>query len=103
METQEQAWTTIGIRLNGGDKLYTYKCYLPVEVGAKVNIKLPSNLIHTATVQTVHDMPQLSEKWETKWAVVVQTAGEAFAEAEALRNSPSALGASLGLRGEKND
>lgn len=93
----EPPFTTIGVKLTNADKLYTYKCALPVAVGDRVNIKLPAGLVVTTTVQTVHDEPILSDKWQTKWSVVVQTAAEAMAEAEAARNEQSDLGKSLGL------
>ena len=86
--------TTIGIHLKGNTaRLYTYQCNRPVKVGDWVNVKLPSNLIVTNQVREVHDTPQLSDKWETKWAVVVQTKEEY----EAAQQEGSDLGKELGL------
>jgi len=97
LNPDEPPFTTIGVKLQNGDRLYTYKCALPVAVGDRVNVKLPAGLVVTTTVQTVHEAPILSDKWQTKWSVVVQTAAEAMAEAEAARNAQSDLGRSLGL------
>lgn len=85
--------TTIGCFLNGAKRLYTYQCQRPVEVGDRVNVKLPHGGIVTITVQEVHPTPQLSDKWETKWAVVVQTK----AQWEVEQNQGSDLGRELGL------
>lgn len=86
--------TTIGVFLKGNaSRKYTYQCARPVAVGDRVNVKLPSGLIITVAVEDVHDTPQLSDKWETKWAVVVQTK----AEYDALQGQGSELGKELGL------
>lgn len=85
--------TTIGCFLNGAKRLYTYQCQRPVEVGDRVNVKLPHGGIVTIKVQEVHPAPQLSEKFETKWAVVVQTK----ADWEAEQQQGSDLGKELGL------
>ena len=79
--------------LKGGGRLYTYQCQYPVKSGDKVNVKLPSGHITTVNVEEVHPTPQLSDKWETKWAVVVQTKEEA----EAAAKEGSDLGKELGL------
>lgn len=85
--------TTIGLFLSGAKRLYTYQCQRPVEVGDRVNVKLPNGTICTQKVEEVHPKPQLSDKWETKWAVVVQTK----AEYEAANKESSELGKGLGL------
>lgn len=85
--------TTIGCYLNGSKRMYTYQCARPVNPGDKVNVKLPHGGIITVNVEVVHDEPQLSDKWETKWCVVVQTAAE---YAASLQQS-SDLGKELGL------
>lgn len=86
--------TTIGVFLKGNaTRKYIYQCQLPVEPGDKVNVKLPSGVIITCNVEEVHPSPQLSDKWETKWAVVIQTK----AEAEAAAQEGSDLGRELGL------
>ena len=85
--------TTVGVYLKTRTHLYTYQCNRPVEVGDWVNVKLPSGVIMTVMVEEVHPEPQLSDKWETKWCVVVQTK----AEHEAAQNQSSELGSLLGL------
>ncbi len=85
--------TTIGAYLNGSKRMYTYQCARPVNPGDKVNVKLPHGGIITVNVEVVHDTPQLSDKWEMKWAVVVQTK----AEYEASLRQGSELGKELGL------
>lgn len=90
----ETAWVTVGVQLNSDSpKLYTYKCNLPVGVGDQVNVKLPRGAIRTVPVREVHATPQLSDKWETKWCVVIQTAEEFAASQE----QSSDLGKELGL------
>lgn len=87
------AATTIGCYLNGSKRMYTYQCQRPVNPGDKVNVKLPHGGIITVNVEVVHDTPQLSDKWETKWAVVVMTAADYAAE----QRQGSELGKELGL------
>jgi len=93
LQVAAQGSTTIGAYLNGAKRLYTYQCQRPVEVGDRVNVKLPHGGIITIKVEEVHPTPQLSDKWETKWAVVVQTK----ADWEASQNLGSDLGRELGL------
>lgn len=85
--------TTIECVLLGAKRAYTYQCQRPVEVGDWVNVKLPHGGIITIKVEKVHPSPQLSEKWETKWAVVVQTK----ADWESEQEQGSELGRELGL------
>lgn len=89
--------TTIGIYLHGSKRKYTYQCARPVYPGDRVNVKLPGGAIVTEEVIDVHDTPQLSDKWETKWAVVVQSKAEYEAEKATQRNVASDLGQELGL------
>lgn len=91
------ASTTIGVFLKGGARLYTYQCERPVEPGDLVNVKLPSNQIVTTKVEEVHERPQLSIKWETKWAVVVKTKAQAEADSAGVAEEVSDLSKSLGL------
>jgi len=88
--------TTIAISINNSGRKYTYQCALPVTIGDDVNVKLPSGHIVSVEVLEVHDTPQLSDKWETKWAVVTKTKAEKDAE----KLAPSSLGESLGLRND---
>jgi len=90
--SDEAPWTTVSVTL-GSQRRYTYKCELPVEVGDVVSVKLSSGQVFQTPVLEVHTTPQLSDKWETKWSVVVKTK----AQLEAERNQPSELGAALGL------
>lgn len=85
--------TTVGVYLKTRTRLYTYQCNRPVQVGDWVNVKLPSGVIMTVMVEEVHESPQLSDKWETKWCVVVQTKEQY----EAQQQQPSDLAAHLGL------
>lgn len=89
--------TTIGIYLHGSKRKYTYQCNRPVYPGDRVNVKLPGGAIVTEEVIDVHDTPQLSDKWETKWAVVVQTKAQYEEERFARKQEASDLGAELGL------
>lgn len=91
------ASTTIGVFLKGGARLYTYQCERPVEPGDLVNVKLPSSQIVTTKVEEVHERPQLSTKWETKWAVVVKTKAQAEADSVGVAEEVSELSKSLGL------
>jgi len=92
----DEAFTTIAVQLSSSNaRRYTYKCTLPVEVGDIVSVKLPSGQAFQTKVLEVHPEPQLSDKWETKWSVVVKTVAQQQAEA----NQPSELGAALGLHG----
>ncbi len=92
-EPADQRPTTIGVFLKDSKRKYTYQCNRPVQSGDWVNVKLPHGAILTVEVVDVHPEPQLSDKWETKWAVVVQTKEEH----EAASNVASELGAHLGL------
>lgn len=85
--------TTIGVYLKDSKRKYTYQCSHPVAPGDMVNVKLPHGSIITIEVIDVHPSPQLSDKWETKWAVVVQTK----AERAAMEQESSDLGKELGL------
>jgi hypothetical protein len=87
--------TTISVKLSHAEnaRLYTYQCNYPVAIGDLVNVKLPSSQIFTTAVLAVHPTPQLSDKWETKWAVVVKTVAEVAAE----RDTSSDLGKALGF------
>lgn len=89
--------TTIGIYLHNSKRKYTYQCNRPVYPGDRVNVKLPGGAIVTEEVIDVHETPQLSDKWETKWAVVVQSKAEYEAAKQTERNIASDLGKELGL------
>lgn len=87
--------TTVGVYLKTTKRLYTYLCARPVKIGDWVNVKLPAGAILTVMVQEVHETPQLSDKWEIKWCVLIQTKEEY----EAANEQASELGALLDLRG----
>ena len=94
LENEEERPTTIGVYLSSDRKrLYTYQCQRPIAIGDRVNVKLPAGKIFTCEVMEVRPTPQLSDKWETKWAVLVQTK----AEYDALNQEGSDLGRELGL------
>ena len=84
---------TIGVILNPEKPVqYTYKCDPAVQVGDFVNVKLPRGVIMKVAVITLHETPQLSDKWETKWAVIVQTREEAAAETPTSSDLAKELG-----------